>query len=59
MQKEIYTDAERRLIEGVQLLEQSLLTKEKTNALLELDLQLLALEEQVGLMDGLKMEEYL
>lgn len=59
MQKEIYTPAERHLIEGVIQLEQAMETKKKTNALLELDMMLLAMEEKQDMMDGLKMEVYL
>lgn len=53
--EKFYTEQERNLIKGVQLLE----NKQKLNALLELDMALLALEEQQGLLDGLKMEVYL
>lgn len=59
MQKEIYTPTERHLIEGVIQLEQAMETKKKTNALLELDMMLLAMEEKQDMMDGLKMEAYL
>ena len=59
MEKEIYTAQERNLIMGAQLLEQSLLTKEKLTSLLALDKLLLEMEEQQDMLDGLKQEVYL
>ena len=48
MEKEIYTQSERNLVAGAQLLQ-------KLNKALELDLLLLELERSVGLMDGLPL----
>lgn len=50
--KEFYTEAEKILVEAAKLLE----VKQLAAAALSLDPLLLEMEEQVGLMDGLKME---
>ena len=51
MEKEIYTPMERILIEA-------LITKEQERKALELDLMLLQMEAQAGLMDGVELEEW-
>lgn len=48
MEKEIYTQQERNLVEGAKALD-------RLNAALKLDLLLLELERSVGLMDGLPL----
>lgn len=59
MEKQFYTDAEKNLIKGAQILEESLVTKEKLLAALSLDILLLDMEAQQEMLDGLKGEEYL
>lgn len=59
--KEIYTPMEALLINAMvrrQERENALETKRKTTEALALDLVLLELEEQVGLLDGLKQEDW-
>lgn len=63
--KEYYSDMERVLINGAQMLTTkevcgaALETKEKERQALELDLMLLEMERKADMMDGLKMEEWL
>lgn len=59
MSKQIYTDTEKHLIKGAQILEEALETKKKLAAALSLDLLLLDMEAQQDMLDGLKGEEYL
>lgn len=53
MKKETYTPMEKILIAGAQLYEEAAATNEKVTQALEMDLLLLDMEQQVGLMDGL------
>ena len=65
MSKEIYTDMERILIEGVKTLttkevvEAALETKEKFNSALLLDVMLCQAEEKAGLLDGIPLEDWI
>ena len=52
--EKIYTQMEQVLIAGAQLLA----AKEKTTDALELDLQLLEMESELGLIDGMEVESY-
>ena len=55
MEKQIYTPMEQVLVTGA-LLAQAAETKKKLTELEAIDLRLLELEEQVGLMDGITLE---
>ena len=55
MQKEIYTPMEKVLIQSA-LLAQALETKQQTTEALKLDLLLLEMEKEQGLLDGLPVE---
>ena len=57
MEKQIYTPMEQVLVTGA-LLAQAAETKKKLTELEAIDLRLLELEEQVGLMDGITLEEW-
>ena len=62
MNKEIYTPMEKLLIETMVRREErkaALETKEKTSALLELDLMLCQAEEKMGLLDGIPIEGWI
>lgn len=52
--KKIYTEMEQILIEGAKLLS----AKENTAAALALDLQLLEMESEMGLIDGMEVDQY-
>lgn len=56
MEKEIYTPMEKVLLKSA-LYVQALETKKKLTEALALDAQLLELEKECGLMDGLPVEE--
>lgn len=56
MEKEFYTEQEKHLIEGAIQIEHALNTKRALLEALALDLMLLEMEEQQGLMDGVKVE---
>ena len=65
MKNEIYTPMEQVLINAAKLLttkevcEESIETKQKAVAALELDEMLLKMEAQFDMMDGVKQEEWL
>ena len=55
MEKEFYTEQERRLIEGAIQIQQALETKQALIKALALDLLLLDMENDLGYMDGVKL----
>ena len=62
MEKEIYTPMERILIEGAlkaEEIQKAYEIKDKERQALELDLLLLEMEEKIGLMDGVELQEWL
>ena len=59
MEKEIYSPMEKILIAGAQLYEEAAATKAKEAEALKLDLMLLEMEEKMGLMDGIALQEWI